>query len=462
MLYQAEPRPDIKGYSLILAVDGRDDAGCFDIFVSNFTKLNNFIPLRLGRRSRVQTDIMIASLVLVLLVIAIFGSFTSAIFLGLVSLGALRFRRSEVKVTRTESGPPLTLLKPVHGMEPRLEENLESFFRQDYPAYEIIFCARDAEDPALKIAEKLAKKYPAVATRILASGDPPWTNAKVYSLHKMAAIAKYETLVISDSDVRVEPNYLRSVTAPLANEKVGVVTCLYRGVPVKGFWALLEALGMSVEMTSGVLVANMLEGMKFALGPTMVVRAKCLKAIGGFARMADYCADDYLLGNLAAEAGFEVVLSHHVIDHIILNRSFWSSMQHQVRWMKSTRFSRPKGHLGTIFTFGVPFGVLGLLAGWAHGAVGLGIGLFLWAVLSTALQSVLVGWGITRDANSLRYALLYPVRGFLGFCLWCASYTSSSILWRGEQYRLVEDGRMLRGVPPPSPAQEAPNSGNPV
>src|SRR5207253_685229 len=169
-----------------------------------------------------------------------------------------------------------------------------------------------------------------------------------------------------DSDVFVAPNYLREVAPPLTDAKLGVVTCLYRGLPVGGLWARLEALGMSVEMTSGVLIANMLEGMKFALGPTMATRKDVIEKIGGIAQLGDYCADDYVIGNLADAAGYENALSSHVIDHVVLSHDWTNSWGHQVRWMKSTRYSRPKGHFGSGLTFAAPFGILGLAGGiWA-------------------------------------------------------------------------------------------------
>ncbi len=194
-------------------------------------------------------------------------------------------------------------------------------------------------------------------------------------MEMMEAAAAHDILVISDSDVRVTPDYLRAVALPFADEKVGAITCPYRGVAAEGgLWARLEAVGMSVEMTAGVLVARMMEGMQFTLGPTMAFRRETIRRMGGFKVTADYCADDFVLGNETFKLGQTVVLSHHAIDHMVINSSFWSSMKHQVRWMKSTRFSRPKGHFGTALTFSMPFGLLGLAAGVLHGTRRLGSG----------------------------------------------------------------------------------------
>ena len=175
--------------------------------------------------------------------------------------------------------------------------------------------------------------------------------------------AAYDILVISDSDVRVTPDYLRAVALPFADARVGAITCPYRGVAAEGgLWARLEAVGMSVEMTAGVLAARLMEDMQFTLGPTMAFRRETIRRMGGFRVTADYCADDFVLGNETFKLGQKVVLSHHAIDHMVINASLVQSLKHQVRWMKSTRFSRPKGHFGTALTFSMPFGLLGLAA----------------------------------------------------------------------------------------------------
>ena len=383
-----------------------------------------------------------------LLAIAIVGTITSTAYLLLIIAGVVRFaRRRRELLNGPTYTPPVSVLKPVHGLEPNLRENLESFFRQDYPDFELIFCARHEDDAALQTARQLSEKYPAVNVRILTSGEPPWTNAKLYSLEKMWGQAAHDVLVISDSDVRVSPDYLREIIKPFVKPTVGMTTCIFRGSPAGGFWTDLEALGYSVEMTSGVVVADLLEGMKFALGPTMVVRRECLEALGGFGFMADYCADDYILGNRVAESGMEVVLSHHSIDHMVFHHSFLSSMRHQVRWMRSTRFSRPKGHLGTVLTYAMPFGVLGLVAGWASGHPKLGIALLFAAFANRVIQSVFAGYIVAGDNKALTRAWLYPVRDLLGAFLWLGSYLRAEIDWRGEKYCLTTAGKMLRARP---------------
>jgi len=384
----------------------------------------------------------------IVLIIAVTGLLASTVYLGLVLVSAVRFcaarRRTLALADGNRALPPVTLLKPLHGMEPLLAECLESFFRQDYPAYELIFGARTAADPALAVVEALRKKHPRIPVRVVLSGEPAYPNAKVCLMEKMAPLASHPLLVISDSDVRATPGYLNQVVQPMLDQDVGMVTCLYRGVSTGGFWPLLEALGMSVEMSSGVLVADLLEGMKFALGPTMVIRKEVLDAWGGFGVLRDYCADDFIMGALTHDFGKKVVLSHHVIDHVVLNRSARQSLLHQLRWMKSSRFSRRMGHLGTGLTFAMPFGLLGLAAGWISGNWALGLGLLALAFVDRVVQALVVGWGVAGDRQAARFCWLYPVRDLLGFVLWCGSFAGSEIVWRGERYRLVSGGRMVR------------------
>ncbi len=294
----------------------------------------------------------------VLLGLAAFGLFSSSIFLLLVLIATVRFKKRADSARRSVlntsiNPPPVTILKPVHGMEERLEQNLESFFRQDYPDFEIIIGARSADDPAVALTEKLRVRYPQVKSRIVISGPPAWPNAKVFTLNKMIPLSRNDFFVIIDSDVRVEPDFLRNVMPPLVcqklgEQKLGLVTCLYRGDPAADFWSLLEALGMSVEMPSGVVVADMLEGIRFALGPAVAFRRDALEAIGGIAATADYYSDDYVLGNKIWAAGYRVIFSHHFVYHVLTPRPFLRTLGDQLRWMKSTHdcISQPHDSVG--------------------------------------------------------------------------------------------------------------------
>jgi ceramide glucosyltransferase len=394
----------------------------------------------------------------VLLGIAGLGVLSSTIFLFMVLLAAIRWRsgaraaQKSAEATAESSLPPVTIFKPVHGMEAELENNLESFFQQNYPSFEIVIGAREADDAGLQVAERIRQRHPQVKTRIVASGPPIWPNAKVFSLSKMIPLSANDYFVISDSDVRVSPDFLREVVPALLDPKTGLVTCPYRGVSAGDFWSTLEALGMSVEMPSGVMVAEMLEGIRFALGPAVALRRDALDKIGGIAATADYYSDDFVLGNLIWAAGYKVIFSHNIIQHVLTPRSLKRTLGDQLRWMKSTRFSRPLGHLGTGLTYAMPFGVLGLVAGAASGRMALGVGLFAAAVVNRVVQSIAVGWGIIGDRRALYLSWLYPIRDFLGFLTWLGSYSSRTFFWRGELYRFSKGGRI---VPQNRPAESA-------
>jgi ceramide glucosyltransferase len=387
----------------------------------------------------------------VLLAVAAFGLLTSTIFAGMTLAAVPRFLR-ERRAYRSKLAerpgftPPLTLLKPLHGAEPNLEAHLATFFKQDYPEYEILFSARTEDDLGLQTARRVAARYPHIPVRFFTTGEPEYINAKVCSMELMEAAAAHDILVISDSDVRVTPDYLRAVAMPFADARVGGLTCPYRGVAAEGgLWARLEAVGMSVEMTAGVLVARMMEGMQFTLGPTMAFRRETIRKMGGFAVSADYCADDFVLGNETWKLGQTVVLSTHAIDHIVINSSFVSSLKHQVRWMKSTRFSRPKGHFGTALTFSLPYGLLGWATAAALGHPLVGLALFGWSVVTRLVLSLAVGRAVVQDTSWFGLLALYPIRDLMGFGFWAASYGSSDIVWRGRVFKLLPGGRMRAG-----------------
>lgn len=373
------------------------------------------------------------------LAVALIGTVSSTAFLGLAVLGVIRFSSDAQKQFRSAPDPahlpPVSVLKPVHGLEARLHQNIESFFRQDYPNYEILFAADEANDPALDVVREVSGRYPHIPSRVLITGTP-WPNPVVYSFHCMAQAAAHEILVTTDSDVEVGPQYLREVVPPLLDPKVGMVTCVYRGKNAAGFFSGLTAMGMSVEMTAGVLVANLLEGMKFGLGPTTVVRKDSLASIGGYTALQDYIAYDFAIGNLIAKAGYRVVLSGHVIDHVVNQKSFRRMWQNQLRWAQTTRYSRPWGHFGSGLIFAMPYGILGFVAavGLGHGAIG---ALLLGAaVLNRLAEAWLAGWMVVRDPEVRRAPWLYPVRDLLGFAVWFASYLNLRYVWRDSRFEL--------------------------
>ena len=371
--------------------------------------------------------------------VAVLGTLSSGVFLGLALLGALRFRAETRKqfssVPDDAYLPSVSVLKPVHGLEAQLKQNIESFFRQDYPDYEILFAADEATDPALEVVREVCARYPHVRSRVLVTGTP-WPNPVVYSFHCLAEAAAHEILVTTDSDVEVGPRYLREIVPPLLDPKIGMVTCVYRGKNVAGFFSGLTAIGMSVEMTAGVLVANLLEGMKFGLGPTTVVRKDSLASIGGYTALRDYIAYDFAIGNLMAKAGYRVVLSGHTIDHVVNQKSFGRMWQNQLRWAQTTRYSRPKGHFGSGLIFAMPYGLLGFLAAAGLGHWGIGALLLGVALLNRLTEAWLVGWIVVRDPQVRRAPWLYPLRDLLGFAVWFASYLKLRYVWRDSRFEL--------------------------
>jgi ceramide glucosyltransferase len=224
---------------------------------------------------------------------------------------------------------------------------------------------------------------------------------------------------------------------------VGMVTCVYRGKNAGGFWSGMDAIGMSVEMTAGVLTANLLEGMKFGLGPTIVTRKDSVAKIGGYWVTGEYFSNDFVTGNFIHKAGYRVLLSRHIIDHVVPPMTFRRMWERQVRWAKGTRWSRPKGHLGTGLIFAMPYGLLGFLAGAMTGHLVFGAGLLLAAIFNRLLESWVIGWGVARDPRAQKEFWLYPMRDLLGFAVWCASYLSKSAVWRDHRYRLIRGGRIV-------------------
>jgi ceramide glucosyltransferase len=385
-----------------------------------------------------------------LLGLAVVGTVTSTIFLFLTLAGALRFFR-EARAARRHEGriqkfSAVTLLKPVHGLEAQLRENIESFFNQDYPEFEIIFGADTADDAALAVVREVSARYPKVPCRIVVSDGPDaFANRTAYCFYRTAEFAQHEILVTSDSDVEVTPDYLRAVVAPFVDTDVAMLTCVYRGKNAAGFWSGLTAIGMSVEMTAGVLVANMLEGgVKFGLGPTIVVKKDALEHIGGFKALGEYMSNDFVLGNRIAEAGYKTVLSEYAVSHVVNQANFRKMWDNQLRWAKSTRYSRPAGHLGSGLIFAVPYGLLGLFAGLALGKPVLGIALFVASLVNRVLESWLVGWLVVRDPVALKQFWLYPLRDLLGFAIWVMSYGTSPAVWRNSRYEYKGEKIVLR------------------
>lgn len=354
----------------------------------------------------------------------------SLVYCALVLVAARRYL--DVRPPELAIPEPVSILKPLHGLDEGLEANLRSFFEQDYPAFEILFALRSPTDPAIPIVEKLQREFPGVAARLLVTGEPPYANAKVFCLEKMLEVASHDLLVMSDSDIRVTPTMLRAVAAEFQDQRIGVATCPYRAVAGASVWSRLEALGMNTEFFAGVLVARMLEGMKFAVGPTIVARKSVLDAVGGCERLKDYLAEDFVLGKFAAELGFGVILSSYVVEHRIGSEPWSLNATHRVRWARSTRRSRPAGYVGGLFTNPIPIALLLCVAQPSWWPVFFG---------ALALRSA-AAYVVSVDVLSERvlWHLLF-VQDLLSFAFWVAGFFGNTIIWRGRRYHLMRDGR---------------------
>ncbi|HYL98901.1 MAG TPA: bacteriohopanetetrol glucosamine biosynthesis glycosyltransferase HpnI, partial [Blastocatellia bacterium] len=308
--------------------------------------------------------------ILALLILVLLTFCLSALWFYCYSIYAAHDLFSRKRDIDPEFCPPLTILKPIRGLDSFAYENLTSFCLQDYPSFQIVFGVQDTNDPAVKVVQRIIKDFPHLDISLVVDPHSIGPNLKVCNLANMERVAKHSLLLISDSDIRVTPDYLKRLVQPMSDPAVGVVTCMYRSRPI-GIASSIEALGISTEFHAGVLVARLLEGMKFALGSTILMRREALDAVGGFRAVVDFLGDDFLLGYLPAEAGYRVVLSDYVVEHVLDTESFSDLIHHQTRWSRSTRASRPRGYLGLIFTHGTATSLLLLIAtqgagwGWA-------------------------------------------------------------------------------------------------
>jgi ceramide glucosyltransferase len=358
----------------------------------------------------------------------------SLVYCVLVMIAAYRYRA--VRPPKLRHAEPVSILKPLSGADEGLEENLRSFFTQQYPdQFEILFAVRSESDPAIPVVRKLQAEFPRIDTELCVTGEPPYPNAKVFSLECMLARARHDLLVMSDSDIRVTPCMLATVASEFQNARIGAATCPYRAVPGKSIWSRLEAIGMNTEFLSGILVARMLEGMKFAVGPTIVARRGAIAAIGGLHRLKDYLAEDFVLGRLVAEAGFGVILSSYIIEHRIGSQSFRPNFRHRLRWARSTRRSRPAGYVGQLFTNPLPLALIVWAAAPAWWP------LILLSFLVRVETARCVAGSILGDPLIRRQWWLLPIQDMLSFAFWMAGFFGNTIVWRGRKYYLYPDGR---------------------
>jgi ceramide glucosyltransferase len=369
--------------------------------------------------------IIVSSLLILLLA-------ASLVYCVLTVVAARRYLK--VHPPELRGFPPISVLKPLRGFEKDLEDNLRSSFMQDYPNFEIVMAVPGTDDGAIPIVEKLRREFPNIPSRLLITGDSFFQNAKVFSLERLMAEARHGLLVMTDSDVRSGPTMLQRIAAEFQDARIGLATCPYCCIPGQGFWPVLAAIGVNTEFLEGVLVARMLEGMHFALGPAIAARREVIHAIGGFKRLRDYLAEDFMMGKFAAEAGYEVILSSYAVEHRVGTGSFRQAAGQRLRWARSTRRSRPLGYLGQLLTNPIPWALLlwALHPAWWPFATSV-------ALFRTGTAGAVTEW-VLHDKLTRRYWWLIPLHDVLGFLLWIAGFFGNTIHWRGRRYRLRSDG----------------------
>jgi ceramide glucosyltransferase len=363
------------------------------------------------------------------------------IYYAIAIFSSLRFflmRRAKTDKT-VDFLPSLSNLKPVRGLDPEAYENFASFCKQDYPDYEILFCIGDTSDPAYPVLQRLVRDFPERQIRIVIGSGRIATNDKVAKLARLVEEASHEYLVISDSDVRVEPDYLRKLIAPLANPKTGAVTCFYVPTEESTWVQRLQDVGMVSDFYPGILVAKQLDGVKFALGPTIATTRTRLRAFGGYASIENRPADDLWVGRLIAEQGYEVELLPYTISTVADYQSLGELFYKRLRWITVMRHMRPWGHLGLIFTLGLPWVLVAIALRPTPRIVASYLGGYF---LVRALLTVIIGsWGL-KQRGVWKKLVFIPLWDGMATLIWLASFTRKSIRWRGRDY-LMRNGELV-------------------
>jgi ceramide glucosyltransferase len=375
--------------------------------------------------------------------IAVIGIVSSTLYYLLCLRSAIIFLRERKtgEGSPTQALPPVSILKPLKGIDPEIYESFRSHCQQDYPEYEIIFGVSDPHDAAIESVKALKREFPDRRIQLVVSPVILGANVKVSNLAQMMAEARHDCLIVNDSDIRVQPDYLRRVIAPLADPNVGMVTCLYRGVAAATLGSRLEALGISTDFCAGVLAARQLEsGIRFGLGSTLAFRRVELEKIGGFASIVNHLADDYELGKRIADLGLAVKLSEVVVETYLPAYSLRDFFGHQLRWARGVRDARAGGYFGLAFTFGILWALLAVVASrgafWALGA--LAATLFLRFAVA-----LVVGWKVLRDRQLFSYGWMIPLRDLIAVVVWIVSLGGHTVTWRGDRFEL-KDGKLTR------------------
>jgi ceramide glucosyltransferase len=336
--------------------------------------------------------------------------------------------------------PPVTIFKPVKGVDAGSFDNFASFCRQHYPApWQLLFAVASAEDPVIAVIERLQQEFPERDIELVVDGRLHGPNYKVCNLINAYPRAKYDILIVCDSDIRVGPEYLQEVCSPFAEPKVGLVTSLYRSPAIKGSATAIEAMGFTSEMVPNVLVALQLEGLSFALGASMACRREALERIGGFPALVDYLADDYQLGNKISRAGYRLALSGYFVESVMHRESLATVLSRQLRWARTMRASRPGGYLASGLTQPFPAAAIALIVS-GFSVAGVAAALLLYAVRSAV--AVIYSRRFMRDNIFPRHLLLLPFRDMLAFATWGLSFLGNRVSWRGHLFRLLPGGKL--------------------
>jgi len=344
--------------------------------------------------------------------------------------------------------PPVTILKPVKGMDAESFANFASFCCQDYPSFQMVFAVASAEDPAIPVINRLMAEFPAVDMELVVDGRIYGPNYKVCNLINALPKAKYDIIIVCDSDIRVGERYLQEVCAPFSDPEVGLVTSLYRTTGVYGAASAIEAMGFTTEMVPNVMVALKLEGLSFALGASMAVRRAALEEIGGFTALVDYLADDYQLGNKVCRAGYRLELSDYYVESIMHRETLKNILSRQLRWARTMRVSRPGGYFASGITQPFPAACLSLVVS-GFSLPGFAAAILLYAC--RAVTSLVYSRSFVRDNIFPRWLWLLPVRDFFAFATWALSFLGNRVSWRGHLFRLLPGGRIEEEGPFPSP-----------
>ncbi len=348
-------------------------------------------------------------------------------------------RSGERQAAGVNFTPPVSNLKPVRGLDPEAYENFASFCRQDYPEYEIIFCISEDDDSVLAVIERLKREFPDRSIRVLFGSEGRGSNDKVSKLARLVDHAAYENVVITDSDVRVRPDYLRTVIAPFVHPEVGAVTCLYVSTSEKTWAEKLQSIGMISDFFPGILVARQLDGVKFALGQTIATTRTRLAEFGGYRTIENRPADDLLVGRLIAEGGYKVELLPYAVEAVSNYRSIRDLLYQRLRWLIVMRHMRPRGHLGLLLTQGLPWSLAAIAV---HPSVAVAAGYFgLYVALRLAMTWA-VGISGLRQRDLYKNMPIIIAWDTVAFAVWLASFMRNSIRWRGGEY-YIRDGRLI-------------------